>query len=176
VVSFLQVSRSKSCMHLFPLMRATRVSHLVVLDLIILITFGDYTNYYSPYHAISLSLLPIPPFVVQTLPTPCILTALLLYCDRATFTRPHKTTEESVRFYTQTLKAFRCSTGTYASRGRRSLSLPEPPLDVAAVEKRLIAELGEHVCVFERVCDQYAEHARTLHGSNHVLNWGKVFK
>ena len=74
------------------------------------------------------------------------------------------------------LKAFRCSTGTYTSRARRSLSLPEPPLDVAAVEKRLIAELGEHVCVFERVCDQYAEHARTLRGSNHVLNWEQVFK
>jgi hypothetical protein len=56
------------------------------------------------------------------------------------------------------------------------LSLSEPPLDVAAVEKRLIAELGEHVCVFERVCDQYAEHARTLHTSNHVLNWEQVFK
>ena len=60
-----------------------------------------FTNYYSPYYAISLFLLPIPPFVVQTLPTPCIQMALLLYCDRTTFTYPHKTTGESIRFYTQ---------------------------------------------------------------------------
>jgi hypothetical protein len=56
------------------------------------------------------------------------------------------------------------------------MSPREPPLDVSAVEKRLIAELGEHVCVFEQVCDEYAEHARTLRGSNHVLNWEQVFR
>jgi hypothetical protein len=52
----------------------------------------------------------------------------------------------------------------------------EPPLNVAAVEKRLIAELGEHVCIFEHVCGQYAEHARTQRGSNHVLDWQQVIK
>jgi hypothetical protein len=56
------------------------------------------------------------------------------------------------------------------------LSLTAPPLDVAAVEKRLVAELGEHVCVFEEVCDKYAEHARKLSDSNHVLNWEEVFR
>jgi hypothetical protein len=57
------------------------------------------------------------------------------------------------------------------------LSFREPPLNVAAVEKRLIAELGEHVCVFEHVCGQYAEHARRLRGdSNHVLDWEHVLK
>jgi hypothetical protein len=71
---------------------------------------------------------------------------------------------------------FEIFAGTYTSRNRRSLPLTEPPLNIAAVEKRLIAELGEHVCVFEKVCDRYAEHARTLAGSNHVLNWEQVFK
>jgi hypothetical protein len=52
----------------------------------------------------------------------------------------------------------------------------EPRLNVAAVEKRLIAELGDDVCVFENVCDQYAEHARTLRESNHVLDWEQVLK
>jgi hypothetical protein len=56
------------------------------------------------------------------------------------------------------------------------LPFKEPPLNVAAVEKRLIAELGEHVCVFEQVCHQYAEHATTQRGSNHVLNWEQVIK
>jgi hypothetical protein len=44
------------------------------------------------------------------------------------------------------------------------------------VEKRLVAELGEHVCVFENVCEEYAEHARTLRESNHILDWEQVFK
>lgn len=72
--------------------------------------------------------------------------------------------------------AYSLNPRTYTSRTRRGAPLAEPPLNIAAVEKRLIAELGEHVCVFESVCDQYAEHARTLRGSNHVLDWEQVFK
>jgi hypothetical protein len=68
------------------------------------------------------------------------------------------------------------STGTYTSRTRRGVPVTEPPLNIAAVEKRLIAELGDNVCVFENVCDQYAEHARTLRESNHVLDWEQVLK
>ncbi|KDR15649.1 uncharacterized protein LOC110833353 [Zootermopsis nevadensis] len=72
--------------------------------------------------------------------------------------------------------AYSLNPRTYTSRTRRSLAFKEPPLDVAAVEKRLVAEMGEHVCVFEQVCHQYAEHARTKRGSNHVLDWDQVIK
>ena len=106
-----------------------------------------------------------------------IITLLITQFPSSSYRSLHLWSRHSQRPVSYTdVKTFRCSTGTYTSRARRSLSLPEPPLDVAAVEKRLIAELGEHVCVFERVCDQYAEHARTLRGSNHVLNWEQVFK
>ena len=67
-------------------------------------------------------------------------------------------------------------TGTYTGRARRSIRFPDPPLNIHEVEKRLVAELGEHVCVFEQVCDEYAEKARKLHGANHILNWDQVFK
>ncbi|XP_069680269.1 uncharacterized protein [Periplaneta americana] len=72
--------------------------------------------------------------------------------------------------------AYSLNPRTYSSRSRRSLNFPDPPLNIAAVEKRLVAELGEHVCVFENVCDKYAELARKQHGSNHVLDWEQVFK
>ncbi|KAJ9588077.1 hypothetical protein L9F63_018555, partial [Diploptera punctata] len=71
--------------------------------------------------------------------------------------------------------AYSLNPRTYTGRARRSARLPEPPLNIHEVEKRLVAELGEHVCVFEHVCDEYAEKSRKLHEANHVLDWDQVF-
>lgn len=67
--------------------------------------------------------------------------------------------------------AYSLNPGTYRSRTRRGL---EPPaLDPAAVEKRLVQEMGESVCVYEHVCREYAERAGRL-GDNHALDWPKL--
>lgn len=66
---------------------------------------------------------------------------------------------------------------TYVGRSRRDAGLDGPTLDVLEVEKRLVAELGEKVCVFESVCDQYAKATIRNHGdSNHILNWDQVMR
>lgn len=52
----------------------------------------------------------------------------------------------------------------------------EPLLDVIEAEKRLVAELGEHVCVYERVCTQYAQIARERESENHDIDWENIFK
>lgn len=60
---------------------------------------------------------------------------------------------------------------TYQKRSRRSLG----EMDVIQVEKRLISELGERVCIYENVCRDYADRANSLDGENKVLDWENVF-
>ncbi|KAG7206940.1 hypothetical protein KM043_000832 [Ampulex compressa] len=73
--------------------------------------------------------------------------------------------------------AYSLSPDTYADRTKRSLPLvhDEEILDVGEVEKRLVAELGDNVCVYERICSKYA--ARTLgrRSRARILDWGMVF-
>ncbi|KAK3912461.1 Putative ABC transporter ATP-binding protein [Frankliniella fusca] len=71
--------------------------------------------------------------------------------------------------------AYSLNPSTYRSRSRRGLEPPAPgaALDPAAVEKRLVQEMGESVCVYEHVCREYAERAARL-GDNHALDWPKL--
>ncbi|XP_034253111.1 uncharacterized protein LOC117652364 [Thrips palmi] len=74
--------------------------------------------------------------------------------------------------------AYSLNPSTYRSRTRRgAIAGPEqdvPDLDPAAVEKRLVREMGESVCVYEHVCRDYAERARLLGARNHALDWPKL--
>lgn len=60
---------------------------------------------------------------------------------------------------------------TYTGRSKRAL--PEP--DVVDIEKRLVAELGERVCIYKDVCEKYAERANSVEGENQALDWDNVF-
>lgn len=72
--------------------------------------------------------------------------------------------------------AYSLSPSTYRSRTRRgALAGPVlPELDPAAVEKRLVLEMGDSVCVFENVCREYATRAQQLGTRNHALDWPKL--
>ena len=68
--------------------------------------------------------------------------------------------------------------GTYRSRTRRG-ALAErelPELDPAAVEKHLVLEMGESVCVYESVCRDYATRAKQLGEHNHALDWPRLIR
>ena len=70
---------------------------------------------------------------------------------------------------------FPLSTDTYRSRNRRDL-LEGPEIDVSDVEKRLVAELGERVCIYENVCETYAEEALDHEAANRIFDWQQIFK
>ncbi|KAK7870918.1 hypothetical protein R5R35_012144 [Gryllus longicercus] len=85
--------------------------------------------------------------------------------------------------------AYAVNPRTYARRARRALegksgvaalggaaeagagAAPDP----ATVEKLLLNEFGARVCVYERVCAQYAQRALAAHGHNQLLDWDTVF-
>ncbi|XP_047104071.1 uncharacterized protein LOC124722949 [Schistocerca piceifrons] len=69
--------------------------------------------------------------------------------------------------------AYSLNPRTYVRRSARSVDGPQPHLDLESVEKRMVAEFGESVCVYENVCDEYAE--KVLATNNHVLDWDTVF-
>ena len=77
---------------------------------------------------------------------------------------------------------FNCSfnyvTETYRSRMRRDLPrlIDEEILDVDQVEKKLVAELGNNVCVYERICAKYADTSLQKRGRQHELDWDVVFR
>lgn len=60
---------------------------------------------------------------------------------------------------------------TYVRRAKRGL--PEP--DVVEIEKKLVAEMGERVCIYKDVCERYAERANSVEGENQALDWDNVF-
>ncbi|KAL0275528.1 UNVERIFIED_CONTAM: hypothetical protein PYX00_003351 [Menopon gallinae] len=70
--------------------------------------------------------------------------------------------------------AYAVNPGTYQSKSKRS-AFPDDA-DVAEVERRLIAELGENVCVYEKVCRDYAERSIAAETENDVLDWENVFR
>lgn len=47
---------------------------------------------------------------------------------------------------------------------------------LAEAEKKLVAELGENVCVYENVCDKYAYKARQQNGHNQAIDWGEMLR
>ena len=68
---------------------------------------------------------------------------------------------------------------TYVNRVTRSVesaNRDEPQLDIVEVEKRLIAEFGENVCVYERVCAKYAEMKLRSEAAHVDLDWDFVFR
>lgn len=64
------------------------------------------------------------------------------------------------------------------TRMKRAASLihDEEILDVGQVEKRLVAELGDNVCIYERICARYANRTLQRRSRGRVLDWNKVFR
>ncbi|XP_017884164.1 uncharacterized protein LOC108627429 isoform X2 [Ceratina calcarata] len=73
--------------------------------------------------------------------------------------------------------AYSLNPETYVSRVKRAHRLvhDEEILDVSQVEKKLVSELGNNVCVYERICAKYA--TQTLHrrSRERSLDWNTVF-
>lgn len=62
--------------------------------------------------------------------------------------------------------------GTYRSRSRRGSE--HVAMDIAEIEKKLILEMGDKVCVYEDVCVEYAE--KVKNDKNYVLDWQDIFR
>ncbi|XP_031834909.1 uncharacterized protein LOC116428027 [Nomia melanderi] len=73
--------------------------------------------------------------------------------------------------------AYSLNPGTYASRAKRELPLihDEEILDANQVEKKLVAELGDNVCIYERICAKYATQTLRKRSRAHDLDWNVVF-
>lgn len=67
---------------------------------------------------------------------------------------------------------------TYVSRTKRAPFLipDEEILDVADIENRLLAEFGDNVCVYEKICVKYADRALRRRSRERVLNSDEVFR
>ncbi|KAL0120773.1 hypothetical protein PUN28_008454 [Cardiocondyla obscurior] len=74
--------------------------------------------------------------------------------------------------------AYALNPDTYARRMKREHSLihDEEILDVDQVEKRLVAELGNNVCIYERICVKYAEQTLQRRSYERVFNWNEIFR
>ncbi|XP_011269409.1 uncharacterized protein LOC105259266 isoform X2 [Camponotus floridanus] len=71
---------------------------------------------------------------------------------------------------------------TYVSRVKRAhLSThDEEILNIDQIEKKLVTEFGNNVCIYEKICVEYAERmlrrrSRQL-GDWNILDWGEVFR
>lgn len=67
---------------------------------------------------------------------------------------------------------------TYVSRVKRAhpLIYDEEILDVGQVEKKLVAELGNNVCIYERTCVKYAKQTLERRSWERVFNWNEIFR
>ncbi|KYN15369.1 PREDICTED: uncharacterized protein LOC108765029 [Trachymyrmex cornetzi] len=74
--------------------------------------------------------------------------------------------------------AYALNPDTYVSRVKRAHPLihDEEILDVNQVEKKLVAELGNNVCIYEKICVKYAERSLQRRSWERVLNWNEVFR
>ncbi|XP_011876267.1 PREDICTED: uncharacterized protein LOC105566680 [Vollenhovia emeryi] len=74
--------------------------------------------------------------------------------------------------------AYALSPDTYVRRMKRAYSLihDEEILDVDQVEKKLVAELGNNVCIYERICVKYAERTLQRRSWEGVPNWNEIFR
>lgn len=66
---------------------------------------------------------------------------------------------------------------TYTSnRLRRSISSDEM-INMIEAEKRLVAELGDNVCIYPKVCLYHAQRSRKTAGDKElVVDWDEVFR
>ncbi|XP_032673629.1 uncharacterized protein LOC116845255 [Odontomachus brunneus] len=73
--------------------------------------------------------------------------------------------------------AYSLNPDTYVSRTKRAPPLihDEEILDAGHVEKRLVAELGNNVCVYERICAKYADRTFRRRSRERILDWDEVF-
>ncbi|XP_043282285.1 uncharacterized protein [Venturia canescens] len=74
--------------------------------------------------------------------------------------------------------AYSLNPQTYTNRVTRSLgetTKNEDVFDANEVEKKLIAELGENVCVYERICAKYAGLTLRRKGRPASLDWNVIF-
>ncbi|KAJ8682504.1 hypothetical protein QAD02_018296 [Eretmocerus hayati] len=73
--------------------------------------------------------------------------------------------------------AYSLSPKTYMSRSKRSLPrlFDEEILDVGMVEKKMVAELGENACIYERICAKYAETTLQRRSRERALDWDTIF-
>lgn len=61
---------------------------------------------------------------------------------------------------------------------RRDLPLvhDEEILNVDQVEKKLVSELGNNVCVYERICAKYATQTLQKRSRERALDWDIIFR
>ncbi|KAL7287578.1 uncharacterized protein LOC106658854 [Trichogramma pretiosum] len=73
--------------------------------------------------------------------------------------------------------AYSLNPQTYQSRVKRGLIAfeDEEQFDVPLIEKKLIEEAGQNVCIYERVCAKYAETSLQKSNSQHHLDWNVIF-
>ncbi|OXU25594.1 hypothetical protein TSAR_015567 [Trichomalopsis sarcophagae] len=73
--------------------------------------------------------------------------------------------------------AYSLNPQTYANRTKRTLPklYDDEILDVAQVEKRMISELGENVCIYERICSKYAQATLQKKGRERANEWDSIF-
>ncbi|KAF6205000.1 hypothetical protein GE061_019167 [Apolygus lucorum] len=62
---------------------------------------------------------------------------------------------------------------TYRSRNKRGALTGPDNIDVGEVEKRLVAEMGQGVCIYERICSSYATRAPA--GPSDI-DWNDMFR
>lgn len=60
-------------------------------------------------------------------------------------------------------------------RGKRSVR-DEEILDIDQVEKKLIAEMGEKVCIYERTCAKFAAITLKKGYRDPNLDWDEIFR
>uniref|UniRef100_A0A0C9PYY4 CE3D protein n=1 Tax=Fopius arisanus TaxID=64838 RepID=A0A0C9PYY4_9HYME len=72
--------------------------------------------------------------------------------------------------------AYSVNPQTYTSRIKRAiLDENQGILDVAQVEKKLVAEMGENVCVYEKICAKHAEITLKRGQIEDNLDWEEIF-
>ncbi|XP_014474530.1 PREDICTED: uncharacterized protein LOC106744359 [Dinoponera quadriceps] len=73
--------------------------------------------------------------------------------------------------------AYSLNPDTYVSRTKRAPPLihDEEILDVGHIEKRLVTELGNNFCVYERICAKYADRTLQRRSRERALDWNEVF-
>ncbi|KAG8040646.1 hypothetical protein G9C98_002642 [Cotesia typhae] len=70
--------------------------------------------------------------------------------------------------------AYSLNPQTYMGRGKRSVR-DEEILDIDQVEKKLIAEMGEKVCIYERTCAKFAAITLKKGYRDPNLDWDEIF-
>lgn len=60
---------------------------------------------------------------------------------------------------------------------REAITTDDEIIDIAEAEKRLVTQLGKDVCIYTRICIQYAERARrNKNRSTRTLDWEHILR